>query len=103
MIVGYKVLFGVLVFAVILITARIAAVRAGNKIEELPTLCWLDAGVGLMAMSYLSRIVDFAHGRPVSLVGAAFCLGGIAALLTGWFELSKMAALRSAPKDDAGK
>ncbi len=103
MIVGYKILFGVLVFAVILITARIAAARAGNRIEELPTLCWLDAGVGFMAMSYLSRIVDIAHGRPVSLVGAVFCVGGIASLLTGWFELSKMAALRATQKDDPGK
>lgn len=94
-----EVMFGVTLAFVVLITWRTIVVRLQGKADETRVLSRINAGMGLMALSYLLRIPVFSHGIETTAAAAVSSIAAIAMVLLSTAELSHIAARRNCAAD----
>jgi len=92
-------MFGVTLVFVVLITWRTIVVRLQGKADETRVLLRINAGMGLMALSYLLRVPVFRHGIGTTAAAAVSSIAAITMVLLGTAELSRIAARRNCAAD----
>lgn len=92
-------MFGVTLGFVVLITWRTIVVRLQGKADETRVLSRINAGMGLMALSYLLRIPVLSHGLGTTAAAAVSSIAAITMMLLGTAELTRVAARRNCAAD----
>ena len=90
----YKTMLGVSLILMFCIHVRINILGRSKNQEEMPILRWLSFGVNLSAMSYVFRIVEYAHPHQQSYTPTIFCVAGTIAITVGWMRLTEMIVKR---------